>query len=225
MKSTRRRLDRLLLRLKYLLWQHRRHNRLVLERAAGLDLVLLPGVMNPRLFRSGEYFATTLNKALIPEGSHVLDMGTGSGIVAISAARWAGHVDAVDVNSEAVRCARINALLNGFEAVIEVHEGDLFEPLCDRRYDVVLFNPPFFRGAPGGGFDLAWRANDTVERFAAELGNHLRPSGYALVIFSTDGDTQAFLDCFTRVGYRRQPVASNEMPAETFTVYRFIPAE
>lgn len=225
MKDTRRRLSRLHLRLKYLLWQHRRHNRLVLERAAGLDLVLLPGVMNPRLFRSGEYFAATLNNSLIPEGSRVLDMGTGSGIVAISAARWAGQVDAVDVNPDAVRCARINTLLNGLEATIEVHEGDLFEPLCDRRYDVVLFNPPFFRGAPSDGFDLAWRAKDTVERFAAELRNHLRPSGYALVIFSTDGDTQAFLDCFAKLGYRRQRVASREMPAETFSIHRFTPAE
>ena len=58
------------------------------------------------------------------------------------------HVTAVDINPDAVRCARINALQHHLETCIEVRQGDLFEPVQGERFDLVLFNPPFFRGQP-----------------------------------------------------------------------------
>ena len=219
------RAGRLLLRLRYLLWQRRRHNRLALERALGCDLLILPGVMNPRLFRTGEFLAAELNETLIPPGSHVLDMGTGSGLGAIVAAQWADEVVAVDINPAAVRCANINRQLNGVEDRLQVLRGDLFSPVGSRRFDVVLFNPPFFRGRPQDPFDYAWRSEDTVERFAAALGRHLTPGGYALLVLSSDGDAPAFLRCFEQEGFQRRVVARRALLAETLTVYQFRPRE
>ena len=74
-------------------------------------------------------------------------MGTGSGVCAVFAARHAHRVVAVDINPGAVRCAALNALLNHVEARIEVRQGDLFAPVARERFDLVLFNPPFFVGA------------------------------------------------------------------------------
>ena len=223
MSALAQRAERLLLRFYYQLWQRRRHNRLVLERAAGYDLLILPEVMNPHVFRTGELFASVLDGRLIAPHDRVLDMGTGSGLVAIAAARWAREVVAVDINPAAVRCARMNVLLNQVEGCVDVRHSDLFRAVQDEKFDLVLFNPPYFRGNPQGGFDYAWRAEDTVERFIVELQRHLKPEASALLVLSTDGDAAGFLRAFADHGYSRETVASRRLLAETLTVFRFRP--
>jgi release factor glutamine methyltransferase len=202
------------------LWAHRRYDRLVLERVAGQPLLVLPGVFNPRLLRTGEYLALCLDRHLVPPGSRVLDMGTGSGIGALFAAREAGQVVAVDINPAAVRCARINALLSGSEDRVEVRQGDLFEPVRGERFDVVLFNPPYYRGTPRDDLDRAWRADSVIERFAAQVGEHLSPGGWALVILSSDGEEGAFMKEFAANGLRVEVVARRDLINEVLTVYR-----
>lgn len=188
-----RKLWRFLLRWRFRLFQRHRHNQLVLEEVAGKPILVLPQVFNPKLFRTGEFLAQSLNSDLIPSGSAVLDMGTGSGVGAVFAAQWAVRVVAVDVNPAAVRCARINSLLNEVEARIEVRQGDLFEPVQGETFDVVLFNPPFFRGVPRSDLERAFWSNDVMERFAAGLKDHLTPAGHALVVLSSDGDVAGCL--------------------------------
>ena len=211
---------RLMLRGRFVLFQRHRLNRLVLEQVADLPIVVLPQVFNPKLFRTGEFLSRTLGPTLIPAGSRALDMGTGTGIGAVTAAQWAAHVDAVDINPAAVRCARINASLNAVEDRITVYEGDLFEPVPGRRYDVVLFNPPYFRGRPEAGFDTAWRSEDVVERFAAALPGHLSAAGCALVVLSSDGDTAAFIEAFRRNDLALDVVAEKNLISEVLTVHR-----
>jgi SAM-dependent methyltransferase len=71
-----------------------------------------------------------------------LDLGTGCGLLAFLAARHAERVAAVDRNPRAVQVARFNARLNGLPNV-ECLEGDLFEPVAGRQFDLVVSNPPF----------------------------------------------------------------------------------
>ena len=78
--------------------------------------------------------------------------------------------------------------LNHMEHKIEVRHGDLFAPVWQERFDLVLFNPPFLRGAARDDRDRAWRSSDVAERFAADLSAHLKPGGLALVLLSTFGD-------------------------------------
>ena len=106
----------------------------------------MPSVFDPRVFRSGEFMVEQLNSQLVPSGTAVLDMGTGSGVGAVMAGQWADRVVAVNINPDAVRCARMNVLLNQMENRVEIREGGLFGPLGDERFDVVLFNPPFLSG-------------------------------------------------------------------------------
>ena len=211
---------RFVLRWRFRLFQRHRMGRRVVEKVVGRTVVVLPQVFNPRLFRTGAFLARTLDAALIPPGAQVLDMGTGTGIGAIVAAQWADHVDAVDINPEAVRCARLNASCNDVEDCFAVYEGDLFEPVRGRRYDVVLFNPPYFRGRPTDALDQAWRSDDVVERFAGALPGHLTDDGYALVVLSSDGDSAAFLDAFRRSGLHLDVVARQNLINEVLTIYR-----
>ena len=125
-----------------------KYQSVVLEHIEGMPIVVLPDVFNPKLLRSGEFLVQQLNRSeLLPNETKVLDLGSGAGAAGIFAAAKRGcEVVAVDINAAAVRCTRINALLNN--VTLDVREGDLFNPIGTDRFDVVLFNPPFYRGTP-----------------------------------------------------------------------------
>ncbi len=81
-----------------------------------MPFVVIPSVFNPKVLRTGEFFASQIDSRLVGRDAEVLDMGTGSGVCAVFAARHARRVVAVDINPAAVRCAGINALLNHLRA-------------------------------------------------------------------------------------------------------------
>lgn len=219
--------------LRFLLFQRHRHNRVVLESVAGRPILVLPTVMNPVLFFTGRLLAETLaadpSGFLKPAGSRrnasVLDLGTGSGVAAVFAAQWAGHVVAVDINPAAVRCTRINALLHGVEHKVEVLHGDLFEPVLGRRFDLILFNPPYLPGQPRTMFERALRSEGLAERFAAGLADHLAGGGYALLLLSSIGDEAGWLEPLRRGGFACRPAAQRNMISEMVTIYRVDPIQ
>lgn len=204
-------------------FQRHRYNRLVVETVAGRPLVVLPGVFNPKLFGTGEFLVETLSERWVPPGSTVLDMGTGAGVGAVFAAQWAHRVVAVDISPAAVRCARINVLLHGLEDRVEVRKGDLFEPVRGERFDVILFNPPYLRGEPRDDLERALWSTDVVERFAAGLGDHLKDSGWALLLLSSVSDEAGFLRHFRAYGFLGEPIARRRRFGEVWTVYRIVP--
>lgn len=218
-----------LTRLASLAWLHallpvrrRRVRRTVIERIDGVPLVVLPEVLNPVVFRSGAFLARTVAAsplAAAAPGARALDMGTGSGVGAVFAARRGFRVTGVDLSPDAVRCARANALLNGLEDRIEIRSGDLFGPVAGERFELVLWNPPFFRGEPRNRFDLAWRATDVMERFAAGLGAALSPDGAALVLLSTDGDAAGAVAALRAHGFDLAVAARRHFGSEIMTVH------
>jgi HemK-related putative methylase len=221
-----RRLWRELRAVRMRLWDRRRYRRLVLEWVDGdLPLVVLPDVFNPKLLRSGEFLVHQLRRqpALLPaHGGRVLDLGCGSGVGALVAARAGCRVVAVDINPAAVRCTRINALLNGLDGQVEVRGGDLFEPVQGERFETILFNPPYYRGVPRDALDWAWRAPDVVERFAAGLAAHLAPGGSALLVLSSDGEAASFLRALAERGFSAQTVAAHDFRNEQMWISRIV---
>ena len=209
------------LRLRFHLFQRHRYNRLALEWVGGVPLVVLPGVFNPALFFSSEFFVQSFAEK-IPAGATVLDLGTGSGVGAVVAARWAARVVAVDVNPAAVRCARLNAILNGVDNRVEVREGDLFAPVAGEQFDVVLFNPPYISGSPKNDLEKAFFSTGLERRFAEELHAHLKPSGYALVILSDISVhfEVAFVQALQEAGFSVEIVCQKFLPHERLTIYQ-----
>jgi release factor glutamine methyltransferase len=219
-------LARVWLKLRYQVFS-RRYGRLVLEQIDGVPLLVLPQVFNPVLLRSGAIMARAVDGLPLekPARLAVLDLGTGSGIGAVFAARRGASVVAVDINPEAVRCARINALLNHLADRIEVRHGDLFEPVRGQRFDLVLFNPPYYRGTPRDDLDRAWRGRDVFERFAAGLADVLTPEGYALLVLSTDGDCEELLAALATAGFRDDVVDRRNLINEVVTVHAVRPRQ
>lgn len=200
----------------------RRLGRVIVEHVEGVPLIVLPEVFNPVVFRTGAILGRTIATSPLAApkpGARALDLGTGSGVGSVFAARRGYRVTAVDVNPEAIRCVRLNALLNGMEERIEARHGDLFAPVAGESFDLILFNPPFFRGEPSSPLDAAWRGTDVLERFAAGLSGALAPGGTALLLLSTDGDCAALLAALPPQGFVIETAARRDFGNEVVTVH------
>jgi release factor glutamine methyltransferase len=206
--------------LTYRLTGRHRYDDFRLERVLGVPLLVTPSVFNPKLPRTGAFLAAHIDSGLVSPDAEVLDMGTGSGVCAIFAARHAQRVVAVDINLAAVRCTGVNALLNHVEHRLEVRHGDLFAPVAGERFDLILFNPPFLRGMPRDDRERAWRSHDIPERFAAGIRDHLKPAGSALVVLSSFGGAAVFLEEFRKQGFAISVLAERRFITERLAIFR-----
>lgn len=125
----------------------------------------------------------------------ILDLCTGSGCLAIAAAHCfpGAQVDAVDLSSDALDVATLNVADHDLAGRLELLRGDLFAPLKDRRYDLILSNPPYvtdaamaalpdeFRREPAMALGAGVDGMDIVRRIVADAGRHLNPGGILLV--------------------------------------------
>jgi ribosomal protein L3 glutamine methyltransferase len=132
----------------------------------------------------------------------VLDLGTGSGCLAILAALAfpKARVDASDVSTDALAVAERNVADYGLKARISLIQSDLFHALGDRRYDLILANPPYVSAAALAAFPPEYAAEprlahaggidglDLVRRILAEAADHLAADGTLVVEVGTGRD-------------------------------------
>lgn len=149
-----------------------------------------PGVMVPRS-PIAEVLANGVQPWLESEPKRVLDLGCGCGALGIAAARVfpAAAVDLVDVDALALASARRNVGEAGLSARVNVVESDLFANLAERRYDLILCNPPYvptseldaapaeFQHEPRLGLDGGADGLAVWRRILADLDAHLTVSG------------------------------------------------
>jgi ribosomal protein L3 glutamine methyltransferase len=121
----------------------------------------------------------------------VLDLCTGSGCLAILAARHFPNatVDAVDISKDALAVAARNVADYSLEDRVALHRGDLFAPLGNKRYDLIISNPPYVdaegmaalppecRAEPKLAFDGGADGLDIISRILDHAGRHLTPEG------------------------------------------------
>jgi len=141
---------------------------------------------------------------------HVLELGTGCGLLAILAAKTGAKVTATDPNPAALECARANAMAHGVIDRIDFRLGGLFEPVVDKCFDLVIFNPPYLPVRPeealDGVLDRAWEAGSDgraiIDPFLDELSNHLMKGGRALFVQSSLSDIAKTINVLQTHGFR-----------------------
>ncbi|AGP29696.1 methyltransferase [Corynebacterium terpenotabidum] len=128
--------------------------------------------------------------AHLAAGASVLEIGTGTGVLAaVLVRRGAGHVVATDVSPRAVACARTNLERLGAGEKADVMVADLWPaPTPDGpvRSDVVVFNPPWLPGSPTSELELGIydEGSDALRRFLVGLGEHLTDRGEGWLVLS-----------------------------------------
>ncbi|MGA8115426.1 MAG: HemK2/MTQ2 family protein methyltransferase [Actinocatenispora sp.] len=154
-----------------------------------MRLFSMPGVYAPQ--RDTVLLARALLSESLPSNAHVLDIGTGTGVLALLAAQHgADRVTAVDASGRAVLTARINARLRGLS--VDVRHGDLFTAVPDGRFHLILANPPYVPAPathrPSRRSDARWDAGAdgrrVIDRLCTEVADRLGPGGVFLMVQS-----------------------------------------
>ena len=117
--------------------------------------------------------------------ARALDIGAGSGIQSVLAARHAERVIACDVNPRALNFTAFNALLNGADNV-ECRAGSFFEPVAGERFDLIVSNPPFVISPETAMVfrDSGLRGDDVSRQVLRQAAAHLQEGGHAFVLIS-----------------------------------------
>jgi release factor glutamine methyltransferase len=167
--------------------------------------VMTPCPVSPML--GGAVFAE------VEQGDRVLDMGTGSGSLALTAASKGAQVLAVDVNPHAVEAVRANAARNGLADRVEARLSDVFSAV-DGVFDLIVFNPPFQWFAANDVADSATTDEGyaALTRFFAEARQHLAENGRMVMFFSTMGDVAYFQKLVDQAGFQHEVVFRTTRP-------------
>lgn len=179
-------------------------------------LVRAPGVYRPQ--DDTRLLVHALSQAGVPGGGDVLDVCTGSGALAVAAARHGARtVTVVDVSRRAVASAWLNCRLRGL--TIRAVYGDFEARLDTDRFDLILANPPYVpapRTAPERGAARAWNAGEkgraVLDRLCAMMPQLLRPGGIALTVHSVLCDPDTTLDLLRSGGLEATVVARSSIP-------------
>ncbi|ASJ01735.1 HemK2/MTQ2 family protein methyltransferase [Thermococcus gorgonarius] len=174
----------------------------------GLRLKLHPQVYEP----AEDTFLLAENLAVKP-GDVALDMGTGTGLIALLMARKARYVLGVDINPIAVKLAKENARLNGINNV-EFRLSDLFEDV-EGEFDLITFNAPYLPGEPEQLIDLALvggeSGREVLDRFIDEVPHYLKPGGVVQIVQSSITGVEETLKRLEKVGLTARVIAKRHI--------------
>jgi release factor glutamine methyltransferase len=147
---------------------------------------------------------------------NVLEVGSGSGLASLSAARSADSVLGVDINPEAVECARVNAERNSISNV-EFKPSDLFSGV-EGQFDTILFNPPYLptaddehvAGQLDKAFDGGKDGRGVLDRFLERFQEHLKPKGILLLVQSSLNDLEETEAKLSSMGFRTEVMGQQD---------------
>ncbi len=193
-------------------------------KAAGMRLRVVPGVFDPSLHFTSAFLAEYVGRPdVVASTDRVLDVGTGSGIVAIAAARaGAREVVAIDLNPQAVLCAQDNVARMGFGGHVEVRESDMFAAVHREQFDLVVCNPPYFRGVPTNLAEHAYMAGanyEWLDRFSQEAKGHLSAGGRCLMVIGDAADVREIVRRLRPVGWNVAMAAKRDIVVEVIYIF------
>ncbi|MCX4546816.1 HemK2/MTQ2 family protein methyltransferase [Streptomyces sp. NBC_01565] len=179
-------------------------------------LIALPGVYRPQA--DTRLLAGALDHEDLGPRTDVLEIGTGTGALALNAAVRGARVTAVDVSWPAVVTARLNALRR--RVPLRVLHGDFAARAARRRFDLVVANPPYVPAPqarlPSHGPERAWDAGldgrTVIDRICSAAPALLSPGGILLMVHSAMCGAEETIARLTRVQLVAEVTATASIP-------------
>lgn len=155
----------------------------------------------PEVYRPAEDTYLLADNLKVEGGEKVLELGTGCGILSIIAAKEGAEVISTDINPKALECARENAKSHGVLDEMDFRKGNLFEPIENEKFDLIIFNPPYLpvlpSESPESKLELAWdggpNGREIINTFLREFQEYLKPKGRLLFLQSSLSDEEKTL--------------------------------
>ncbi len=143
----------------------------------------------------------------------ILEIGTGSGCIAIACAQYIEnvHVDAVDIDKKALVVARENVRRHHLQQRVGLYESDLFSAVAEKKYDIIISNPPYVSQAefeslpaeythePAIGLVAGRDGLDCVRIILKQAVHFLQPHG--ILIVEVGNSQQALIDACPEVPF------------------------
>ncbi len=161
---------------------------------------------------------------IVKKSDKVLEIGTGTGIIAIIASKKATNVVAVDINRYAVDCAHKNSEIN--LASVDIRFGDLFDSVDDEKFDLILFNTPYLPTEDEelieDELEAAWNGGKdgrlVINRFIEDLPDHINPCGCVQLVQSSLSDIEETTGRLMKLGFEVSITASERFFFEEVVV-------
>ena len=165
------------------------------------------------------------------ENMEILEVGAGTGLISIICAKKGAKVTATDIKEESILCTKMNAWRNNVK--IEVKKGNLFEPVEGRKFDLIIFNPPYLPSDNDvdkyltredkldlvGGF----KGNEIAIKFVKQLKKFLKRNGKALLIQSTLSNPRETMKTAEKYGLKTRIINQKKFFFETIYLLELIP--
>lgn len=161
---------------------------------------------------------------MVKKSDKVLEIGTGIGIIAIIASKKAKSVVAVDINRYAIECAQKNSEIN--LASVDIRFGDLFDPVDDEKFDLILFNTPYLPTEDEelieDELEAAWNGGKdgrlVINRFIEDLPNHIDTGGCVQLVQSSLSNIEETTGRLMELGFEVSITASERFFFEEVVV-------
>jgi release factor glutamine methyltransferase len=167
----------------------------------GIHMVIPPEVFHPGFFFSTKILLKYISRLPIEQKS-LLELGAGSGLIALYTAKTGAQVTATDINPVAISSLQINAGYNHLEVTV-IH-SDLFENIPAQQFDIIAINPPYFRKKPQSFRDYAWYCGEQgeyFERLFKTMGDYVHKSSSVFMILSDGCDLEMIKNYSAKYGW------------------------
>lgn len=179
-----------------------------------ISLKIPVGVFHPTLFLSTKFLLEFIDSQFI-ENLKTLELGAGSGLLSIEMAKRGATVTASDVSEKACAAVQENGLAN--QVSIEVIHSDLFDAFEERKFDIIVINPPYYPQNPQNEAEKAWFCGENFEYFKklfVQLGSFLTKNGRAIMVLSEDCAIDEISRLAKDAGYDWKRVAQKKKRGE-----------
>ncbi len=160
----------------------------------GTTVTVLPGVFHPGLFYSTKFLIDYLQDKPVTSKS-LLELGCGTGLISIIAAKSGAVVTATDLSSKAIENIKHNTTRNGVN--IRIIHSDLFKAIEKETFDWIIINPPYYVGTASDEEQLAWYAGedfDYFRRLFKSLGDYSHKTTEIIMVLTKGSDVSKISD-------------------------------
>lgn len=193
------------------------------------DIILKvkPGVFHPKFFSSTGFMLEFL-EFMNFSGKKVIEIGSGSGLISIVAAKEGARVTAIDISKIAVENTRLNIGLNQDRidprsGHVEVIESDLFEKINHGVFDLLIVNPPFYPGEAQKPEDHAWYAGKDMDYFQKLFStclDHMNSASEMYMVLSEDCNFNRIFELAKKNSLSIKAVAVKQFITENLYIFK-----